>query len=168
MYEAIADYIARTNLFNFIIFAGIITYLVIKLNVKEGLEKGKEAVSEHIEDSDAAKKESEENLQSIKDKIENLESEIDQIVKESENNAKIVGEKIISDANKTAENIKNNSLKIIDNKTALLRNDIMKRASLASVEVAKNHIINELNSNADLHNKFIEESIEAINGVDIK
>ena len=43
-----------------------------------------------------------------------------------------------------------------------MKNDLIKRATLASVEVAKSHIINELNNNQDLHNKLIDESIEAI------
>ena len=54
-----------------------------------------------------------------------------------------------------------------DNRAELLKNDIMRRASLAAVEIAKNHIINELMSNHDLHNKLIDESIEAINGGNI-
>ena len=47
----------------------------------------------------------------------------------------------------------------------ILKNELLKRASLASVEVAKNHIINELNTNQGLHDKLIDESIEAIEGV---
>ena len=46
-----------------------------------------------------------------------------------------------------------------------LKNDLLKKASLASVEIAKNHIINELSWNQCLHDKLIDESIEAIEGV---
>ena len=163
MFETVLDYIARTNLFNFIIFAGIIIYLIIKLNVKESLEKGAESVAEKIDASQTAKEESETKLQTIEEKVANLEEEVDGIIKQSEANAELVGGQIISDANKSAENIKTNTLKLIENKTGVLKNDIMRRASLASVEVARGHIINELNNNADLHNKLIDESVEAIN-----
>ena len=51
----------------------------------------------------------------------------------------------------------------MENKSALLKNDILKRASEASIEVARNHIVNELNNNYDLHQKLIDESLEALN-----
>ena len=167
MFETVLDFIARTNLFNFIIFASIIAYIFIKLNVAEGLDKASEKISEKIDDSKTAKTESEEHLKTIEEKVASLKDEIDLIIMQSENNAKLVGDKIIEDANKTAENIHNNSLKVIDNKTAVIKNDIMRKASLASVEVAKEHIIKVLSENTDLHNKLIEESIEAINKVEL-
>ena len=37
----------------------------------------------------------------------------------------------------------------------------------ASIEVAKNHIINELSWNQGLHNKLIDESIEALNTIGV-
>ena len=167
MFEAVLDYIARTNLFNFVIFAGVITYLIIKLNLKGSLEKGTESVSEKIDNSTNAKEEAETKLQTIEDKIAHLEDEIEGIIKQSETNAELVGTQIIADANRSAENIKTNTEKLIENKTSVLKNDIMKRASLASVEVARERIINELNNNEELHNRLIDESVEAINGVEL-
>ena len=164
MFETVLDYIARTNLFNFIIFAGIIAYLFVKLDVIGGLKKGAEDVAQKIDNSTAAKKESETHLHSVEEKVANLENEVNDIIKQSESNAELVGERIIEEAGKSVENIKNNTDKLILNKTSVLKNDIMRRASLASVEVAKEHIINELNNNIDLHNKLIDESIEAIEG----
>jgi len=167
MFDTVLDFIARTNLFNFIIFASIIAYLYIKLNVADGLDKASEKVTEKIDDSKTVKTESEEHLKAIEEKVAFLKDEIDLIIMQSENNAKLVGDKILEDANKTAENIHNNSLKVIDNKTAVIKNDIMRKASLASVEVAKEHIIKELSENAELHNKLIEESIQAIDKVEL-
>ena len=167
MFETVLDYIAWTNLFNFIIFAGIIVYLFIKLDVIGGLNKGANGVAEKIKESKTAKEESETKLQTIEDKVSHLEDEVNEIIKQSEENAKIVGEQIITDTDKSVENIKSNAIKLVENKTAILKNDIMRRASLASVEVAKDHIINELNNNYDLHNKLIDESIEEINRVEL-
>ena len=163
MFETFLDYIARTNLFNFIIFASIIVFIFVKLDVLGGLDKGAKIVS----DSKNAKETSESNLQSIENKLSSLQDEVNQIIDKSEKNAEIVGEQIISEANKSTENIKANTLKLINNKTEVLKNDIMRRASIASVEVAKEQIINELSNNYDLHNKLIDESIEAINGVNL-
>ena len=144
------------------LFHGILIYVFIKLDVTGGIDKAKEMVAENIDNSEKAKENSEANLQTIKDKVANLADEIDEIILKSEENAKLVGDQIINDANKSAENIKTNALKLIENKSGIIKNDILKRASLASVEVAKQHIIRELNNNFDLHNRLIDESIEAI------
>ena len=167
MFATVLDYIARTNLFNFIIFAAVFALIFWKIDLIGGLEKGRLSIAEKIEDSETKKEEAESNLQTIEDKVTNLENEIEQLVGKSEENANLVGQKIISDANVAAENIKTGTLKLADNKAALLKNDIMRRASLAAVEIARNHIINELMRNHDLHNKLIDESIESINGGNI-
>ena len=167
MFEAFIDYIARTNLFNFIIFAGIILYLFIKLDVVGGLDKGAEGIAEKIDDSKNLKEESEIKLSAIENTVAHVEDEVEQIIKQSEENAKLVGGQILSEAEKSVENIKSNALKLIENKTDVLKNDIMRRASFASVEVAKEQIVNELNNNAELHNKLIDESIESINGAEL-
>lgn len=167
MLGTILEYIARTNLFNFIIFASIIIYFFFKLEIIESLEKGKQSVADNIKNSESVKADSEANLKKIEDMISHLQEEVDGIIKQSKDNAALVGEKILSDAEKSADSIKENTEKLIENKSSLVKNDIMRRASLASVEVAKKYIVDELKDNYDLHNRLIDESIEAINGVNI-
>ena len=163
MLGSVLDYISKTNLFNFIIFLSILIFLFKKIDVVGMLENMKNAVIENIEASKTSKSESETHLKEIQEKVSDIEEEIDGIIKKSEQNAKLVGEKIIEDANHTVESIKDNSKKLVENKSALLKNDILRRASEASIEVARNHIVNELNNNYDLHQKLIDESLEALN-----
>ena len=163
MLGSVLDYISRTNLFNFVIFLSILIFLFKKIDVVGMLENMKNAVIENIEASKTSKSESETHLKEIQEKVSHIEEEIDGIIKKSEQNAKLVGEKIIEDANHTVESIKDNSKKLVENKSALLKNDILRRASEASIEVARNHIVNELNNNYDLHQKLIDESLEALN-----
>ena len=163
MLGSVLDYISRTNLFNFVIFLSVLIFLFKKVNVIGMLENMKNAVVENIEASKTSKTESETQLKEIEEKVSHIEEEIDGIIKKSEQNAKLVGEKIIDDANHTVSSIKDNSKKLVENKSALLKNDILKRASQASIEVARNHIVNELNNNYDLHQRLIDESLEALN-----
>lgn len=163
MLGSVLDYISKTNLFNFVIFLSILIFLFKKIDVVGMLENMKNAVIENIEASKTSKSESETHLKEIQEKVSHIEEEIDGIIKKSEQNAKLVGEKIIEDANHTVESIKDNSKKLVENKSALLKNDILRRASEASIEVARNHIVNELNNNYDLHQKLIDESLEALN-----
>lgn len=163
----IINYIGRTNLFNFVIFLAIIIFVCKKINVTGKLEAAKKDVVNNIENSKAAKSDSESTLKAIEESVAHIEEEIDEIIKKAEENARMVGGKILEDAEKSVENIKYNSNKTADARAGLIKNDIMRRASAASVDVAKNHIINELRNNPELHNKLIDESVEAINGVEI-
>ena len=163
MLGSVLDYISRTNLFNFVIFLSILIFLFKKIDVVGMLDNMKNVVIENIEASKTSKSDSETHLKEIEEKVSHIEEEIGGIIKKSEQNAKLVGEKIIQDANHTVESIKDNSKKLVENKSALLKNDILKRASEASIEVARNHIVNELNNNYDLHQKLIDESLEALN-----
>lgn len=163
MLGSVLDYISRTNLFNFVIFLSVLIFLFKKVDVVGMLENMRNAVVENIEASKTSKTESETQLKEIEEKVSHIEEEIDGIIKKSEQNAKLVGEKIIDDANHTVSSIKDNSKKLVENKSALLKNDILKRASQASIEVARNHIVNELNNNYDLHQRLIDESLEALN-----
>lgn len=160
------DYIARTNLFNFIIFAGIIVFLVCKLNVKSKLETAVEEVDNSIKESEETKVESEKNLNNIEESMNHLSEEVDLILKQSEDNAKAVGEKIADDTEKSLVVLKENTQKVIENNSNILKNDIIRRASLASVEVARAHIIEELKQNPDLHDRLIDESVDAIEGAE--
>lgn len=160
------DYIGRTNLFNFFIFVAIFALIFAKADLGGMLEKAKSAIIERIEESKKIKSDSESNLKEIEDTLSHIGDEVDELIKKSEENAKNVGEKILSDAKTVVAGIKNNSEKNVANKAVLLKNDILKRAALASIEVAKNHIVNELNNNYDLHQKLIEESINAIDSVE--
>ena len=144
------------------IFLSIIIFLVKKVNVSAKLEDSQNVIKESIDNSEETKLESEKRLSSIEDSIAHIEEEIESIVQKSEENAKLVGEKILQDGEKTALVIQENTSKTLENSRTILKNELLKRASLASVEVAKNHIINELSWNQGLHDKLIDESVDAL------
>lgn len=157
---------ASAVLSNFIVFALIIGFVLKQVvHPKVMLEQEQTIIENQIKDSETTKTESEIRLATIEDSMANVEKEIDSIISASEENAKLVGEKIVKDGEKTALIIKENTEKAIENSRTILKNDLLKRASLASVEIAKTHIINELSWNQGLHDKLIDESIEALNGV---
>ena len=162
-FKSVLSSLSRAVLSNFILFALIIG-LVMKqvVHPKSMLEKAQTAVEEEIRASEVAKEDSEEKLTGIQKSARNVKKEVAEIIKKSEENAQLVGAKILEDAEKTALVVKENADKSIENSQILLKNDLIRRASLASVEVAKSHIINELNANSELHDKLIDESIEAL------
>ena len=161
------DYIGRTNLFNFIIFASIIAFLIKKINIVSLLEKNQNLIKDDILNSESAKLSSEEKFNEAKDALDNIQSEIDLIFNSSKENANLVGEKYLKNSENTKATIEENTAKSIDNNKLILKNDILKKVSLASVEIAKDYIKNELNNNQELHDKLIDESINSIEGVSL-
>lgn len=164
-FNIFVDYIARTNLFNFVIFLSIIIYLLKRINITSKLEDAQTSIKNTIVESETIKVKSEERLSCIEDSLSHIEEEINSIIEKSEENARVIGEKILQDGHNTALTIRENKDKAIENSYIILKNELLKRASLASVEIAKNHIINELSWNQELHDKLIDESIEAIEGI---
>jgi len=154
---------ARAVLSNFIVFALIIGIVLKKVvHPQAMLEQEQVVIENQIKDSETTKAESETRLATIEESMANIEKEIESIVSASEENAKLVGEKILKDGEKTALVIQENTEKAIENSRTILKNDLLKRVSLASVEVAKTHIINELSWNQGLHDKLIDESVDAL------
>ena len=161
-FNLVFDYLGRTNLFNFIIFLSVFILIYKTANLGEMLESAKQHIVDHIEESKNRKSESEAHLTEVKEIVSHLPEEVEEVIKKSEENAKLVGEKILYDAQKTVESIRENSKKAVENKSVLLKNDIIRRTSAASVDVAKAHIIKELQDNPELHQRLIDESIDKI------
>ena len=161
------DYIGRTNLFNFIIFASIIVFLIKKIDIASLLEKNQNSIKDDILNSESTKLNSEEKFNEARGALDNIQSEIDLIFNSSKENANIVGEKYLKNGENTKATIEENTAKSIDNNKLILKNDILKKVSLASIEIAKDYIKNELENNQELHDKLINESIESIEGVNL-
>ena len=154
---------SRAVLSNFMVFAALIAYVMYNfVHPKAVFEKMQTVIEDEIKCSDVAREESEARLDAVQKSSRNVKKEINNILKKSKENAQLVGAKIIEEAENTALVIKDNVEKVVENNLTLLKNDLIKRASLASVEIAKTQIINELNNNQELHNKLIDESIESI------
>lgn len=164
IFKDVFSYQARAVLANFIVFTGVIAFVIIKVaNTSKVLSDAQQSVSDEIYNSEQIKVESMTKLSSIEDSMANIEEEIDEILSQSAQNAQLVGEKILAEADKSVLVLRENTEKSIMNSRTGLRNDLLKRTSMASVEIAKQHIQQELNNNQELHDRLIDESIEAIN-----
>ena len=154
---------ARAVLSNFIVFASVIALVMVKVvKPNELIESAQEEIENKIKTSQTTKEESEKRLTSLQEALENIHEQIEAIFAQSDKNANAVGERIIEDAHKTAQNIQADTEKTIESNKIALKGDLVKRTSSAVIEIAKNQIEKELNTNPDLHNKLIEESIEAM------
>lgn len=158
---------ATSVLSNFVVFSTIIIFVMTRIvNTSSLIETAQKSVVEEIYASENVKVESEAKLSKVEESMAHIEEEIESILSKSEQNAKLVGEKILIDADKSIQILQDNTAKSIENSQVLLKNDLIKRVSLASVEVAKKQILQELNNNQGLHDRLIDESLESIDIMD--
>lgn len=159
--------IVKSNTFNFAILLFLIILLIKFLNVKSKLEGAQKKVEESVNNSTKAKEESQTKLNLALDEVKNIAHDIKKIFDTAEINAKNMGEKILYEANKQVENIETNSKKALekeDKKTAL---KLKEKTALASLELAKEHLIKTLENNPNYHNELIKKSIEELEGLKI-
>ena len=78
-----------------------------------------------------------------------------------------MSEKIAEDTQKQVESIKQNAEKVIEAEEKVIYTSLMKKTSLASLKTAESYIKNTLKDNEVLHDKYINESIDNLDGLNL-
>lgn len=159
--------IIHSNTFNFVIFVLILAYLCKKIDVSAIIEKLQEKIKQMIEDSNKAKEEAQNNLSQAEDKVKHVNEEVNTILQDANSTADKLSEKISQDAEKQVESIKNNAVKIIEAEEKVLYTALMKKTAAASLQTAEKHIKTTLANNEALHDKYINESIDKLDGLNL-
>ena len=120
-----------------------------------------------VEASKEAKEVAIKDLAKAEDSVKNVATEVETILSDAKATASKMSEKIAADAKLQAERIKKNAKKIIDAEEKIIYNLLMKKASKASLEVAKSHIKDTLRNNEALQDKYIHESIDKLDGLNL-
>lgn len=154
--------IVESNTFNFLIFVMLIGLIMKKVNVAEAISSLQQKIVKIIEESKKNRDDAHSELLQAEKAVENLDSELNEIVNDAQNSAKVLGEKILTEAQKQVEDIESNAQKVIDAEEKLLISNLAKQTSKQSVENAKSHITNVLTETPTLHEKYINESIDEL------
>ncbi len=136
-----------------------------KFNIVEGIEANRQKIIETIKASEDEKKRCEEEYKQETETASHIDDDIYNALELAEKSAQALGKKMLEDANKITRSIITSTQKRIDAQTNLLQADLLKKTALASVEVAKERIQQELEQKPELHDKFIYESLDALNEV---
>ena len=157
--------ILTSNLFNFVVMLFVLGWIIKKFDIAGLLEKGRKSIEDNIQTSKDVKKESLDKLYKTQEKTKEIDEEVFEILNKADKNATIVGEKLVDDAKRQATEFDKALQKTIDGNIKALNLNLSNKTAEASVQLAKKHIEKELENNKDLHMKFINESIDALNGV---
>lgn len=159
------NFIVHSNAFNFIVMVLLLSWIIKKINLKESLNVMKNNIIDKIENSKSEKESASKILDDAKDQVKNLDTEIQNRLKQAESHGQDLAEKIFKDTELKIKQIENNIEKVIDTEEKTLSADLTKKTVKASVELAVKQVQNILANNPQLHEKFINESIDEIDRI---
>ena len=160
--------ICESNLFNFTVMILLLAWIVKKFDLGNKIEQGRKKIEQNISDSEKAKEESLAKLYEVQDNVTKIDEEMLKFFKAAEDNAKVIGEKMIEEGKSQSEAIKENSKKAIDANIKTVKTEIVKETAEEALSLAEQHVKSELERDPNLHIKYINESIDAIEGIGVQ
>lgn len=159
--------LATSNTINFAIMAILLGVIIKKLHLSTAFEKSIEAIKNQISNSETGKANSSKILGKNKDLIEKLPNELEEMEKNSQSKLTAFEEKIEDNTRKTIENLvlATDRIKTIEEKK--VSNLLTQSTSKEALELAKNRIYELLEKNPEMHNDFIQQSIDELDKVKI-
>lgn len=158
--------ILESNLFNFVLMLVLLDWILKKTNMSDKLEQGRKSIEDKINNSKLAKENAIKELFELQEKSKDVAKEAHEILTKSNANAVMVGEKIVEDAKKQANEFGKNLDKIVESNQKAVKNSLREKTSQTAVKIAQDYIEDRLENDRSLHIKFINESIDALNGVE--
>lgn len=159
--------ICESNLFNFVVMVLLLAWLVKKFDLGAKIEAGRKKIESNIAESETVKEENLKKLYEVQEASTKIDEEMLKVFSSAEEKARFVGEKLLEEGKIQAESIKENSKKTIDANIKTVKNEIIKETAQEAMKLAEQHIKSTLESDPNLHQKFIWESIDAIDGIGV-
>ena len=156
------NFIVKSNFFNFVVMVLILAWIVKKFDLINALENIKINIQNTIKKAEEEKAAAEKELINAKKSVENLESEIKEKIDSAEKQAEKIAQNIALETEKKVTNIKNNIERAISAEEKTISARLSKKTALASSELAKQHIKTLLEAHPELHEKYINQSIEEL------
>ena len=157
--------IVESNTFNFAVLLLIFAILYKKLNISNTVEKIKQDVINTINNAKTEKENAKNKLMEAEKSIEHIDEEIKQKLSEASIKGDDIAKQILANTNEKVDLIEKNISRVISAEEKTLSAQMTQKTLDASIELAKQHIKSLLKDYMDLHNKFIDESIDSIDRV---
>ncbi len=160
-------YLATSNAINFIIMLVILGVIIVKMNLKSTLSDAVAGVENLIKNSDNEKEKSEKVLQTSKNEFDRLPEVIKNLENEAELKVRVFKDKIEENTQKNIQDIQKNVERSLLIEEEKISNLMTGRTIATSVAMAQDNIRNLLKGNPDLHLKFIDESLDELDKVEL-
>ena len=159
--------IVQSNTFNFLIFIGLFALLFKKINFGAMMDSLQAKVMVLIEDAKRAKDDSINELKKTQEVSSKVPMEVKNILDNAEVTADRLGKRILEDAEKQVNSIYKNTDGVVESEGQKIISTLSKKTALASLELAKAHIVKTLQVKPQYHAKFIEDSLNELDGFNI-
>ena len=103
-------------------------------------------------------------MSDIKEKVQKLPEEINNIEKSAKNSIDNLVLKSKENFEEKARDIDNNVKRIMDLETKKFKSKLTAILSEASIELARDNALKQLEKNREMHDKYIYEAIDEIDG----
>lgn len=154
--------IITSNFFNFIVMVLILIWIVKKTDLLNLLEKAKDNVKQSIEDAEHEKILAENELLNVEKSVENLEIELKEKIQKAEDHAEVLAKSIADQTNAKLKTIRDNIERVLQTEEKTISTRLTQKTAKVASELAKQHIKSVLSTRAELHTKFINQSIEEL------
>ena len=159
--------ILTSNLFNFVLMLVFLGWIVEKMDLAQKLEDGRKRIEDRILSAKQSKDDATKALFEAQEKGVEVDREVFETIEKAERNAVIVGEKIVNDAAKQSEEFGKAIQATIESNIEKLKLNLTSKTAQQALEMAKKHVEEQLEENRELHIRYINESIDALNGVNL-
>jgi len=157
----------KSNTINFLIVLGIIIFLVAKLSISSKIEVLRDEIKKFVDASVQEKENAQKELDEIKEKIVHLPDEIKDIKDTAQKNIKGIEQKIEVEIQEKMQDVENNAKRILNLETKKFKSKLSGILSEASIKLARQNAIEQLEQNRELHDKYINEAIDEIDRISL-
>lgn len=157
--------LAESNTINFIIMLVILGMIVRKIHLNDSFQSVADKIQNNIETSEKTKQNSQDNLVKSQKKMEELPNELAALEQTSASKIKAFEDNIAITTQKTITDLTQSIKKVMAIEEKKLSNHIKEKTSQDSIDLAKTKIIDILRKNPDLHNQFIQQSLDELDKV---
>ncbi len=155
----IVKILLESNLFNFLVVAGLILYFLPKSIKSLVLEKRNEINAKSAQ-YDELKKKHEDKLAELEEKVKSLQSEADHIVADAEKAAVSVRKQIISSAHREIEQMKETAFKEIEAYKKRAHEQVKENFITAAAETVEKAFLDKIQSGENTKHIMAFKSLE--------
>lgn len=157
--------IVESNTFNFVVLILIFAILFKKINLEVTIEKIRLEIVNTIDNAKKEQEDARNKLTGAQKAIEHIEDDIKGRLKEASQRADGISKQISENTDAQVKLIEKNIERVITAEEKTLSAQMSEKAIKSSVAIAQEQIKRMLEANPDLHNKYIDESIENLDKV---
>ncbi len=156
------DTIVKSNTFNFLVMLAILYWIVKKFDIQGNLENFKNSITNSIKKADVEKELAGKTLLSAEKSVANLDFEISQKLKNAKKQAETLVKSIEEQTENKVNQLEKNIEKVIETEEKKISSKLTSKTATTSALLAKNHIISVLKAHPELHERFINQSIQEL------